>query len=129
MSFLQTWPFGFHHMQNSNSSGRLQTLQYSPTEWSNSRNAYSKYGRMSSMSNGNCSNNSANYQQETANMLHTHHWYTADEPMVEDINVNNNNCVFFEQQPEHHVKHNHDITQVHHQLYHTSHSNAQSSIR
>uniref|UniRef100_A0A034WIW1 Transcription factor 21 n=1 Tax=Bactrocera dorsalis TaxID=27457 RepID=A0A034WIW1_BACDO len=125
-----TWPFGFHHMQNnSNSSGRLQTLQYSPTEWSNSRNAFSKYGRMSTTSNGNCSNNGASYQQETANMLHSHHWYSADEPMVEDINVNNNNCVFFEQQPEHHVKHNHDITQMHHQLYHTNHSNAQSSIR
>ncbi|XP_011190619.1 neurogenin-2 [Zeugodacus cucurbitae] len=130
-----TWPFGFHHMQNNNNnnnSGRLQALQYSPppTDWNLSRNAYSKYGRVSNMSNGSSSNNSVNYQQETTNILHSHHWYAADEPMVEDINVNNNNnCVFFEQQPEHHVKHNHDLTQVHHQLYHTSHPNTQSSIR
>ncbi|XP_036346944.1 neurogenin-2 [Rhagoletis pomonella] len=126
-----TWPFGFHHMQtssNSSSSNRLQTLQYSPTEWNHhTRNAYSKYGRMS---NGSSSNNNNGIYQQESNNLHPHHWYANEEPMAEDISNNNNNCTFFESQAEHHFKQNHEISQVHQQiLYHTSHTNTQSSIR
>ncbi|XP_054738983.1 neurogenic differentiation factor 1 [Anastrepha obliqua] len=122
-----TWPFGFHHMQSNsnNSSSRLQTLQYPPSEWNHTRNTYSKYGRMS---NSNAGSHNSNYQQDS-NILHSHHWYTTEEPMTEDISINNNNCAFFESQSEHHFKQNHDIPQAHHQLFHTNHSNMQSSIR
>ncbi|XP_067632916.1 uncharacterized protein HLH54F isoform X2 [Eurosta solidaginis] len=122
-----TWPFGFHNnnMQSNSSNGRLlNPLQYSSaTEWNQHgrNNSYFKYGR--STCNGDGSSSNCNMQESTN--LHTHHWHTQEsnpQQIREEESAVNYLCGFYETQP-------HEISQIRHELYQTSHANALSSIR